>query len=119
MKNIMAAESSTSSHGFPSYEYSPAAAAASPQFDLHDPIADLADELIRNYGGVRITVGELIARSEPTTLYLERNYKDAITRLELAGQIEAAPPAAARRQRGGRVTCGPNVMLTFPSRKAA
>ena len=118
MKNIMASESSTSNHGVPSFEYNPAAAAASPQLDLSNPISDLAETLRRNYAGAQITVGALISDADPTALYLERNYKDAINRLESTGQIEVDPPAA-RRQRGGQVTCGPNVVLTFPAKKAA
>ncbi len=120
MKTIMASESSTFNHGVPSYVYCPADAAATLQLDLCNPIIDLANKLSENYAGKQITVGDLIAKEEPKgpPHYLDRNYKDAINRLEEAGYIDADPPAA-RRQRGGKTTFGPKVVLTFPVRRTA
>ena len=120
MKSIMATESSTFNHGVPSFVYCPADAMTIPQLDLDNPIIDLANMLARNYAGAQITVGHLIAKEEPKgpPHYLERNYKDAINTLEKAGNVNAEPPAA-RRQRGGKTTFGPGVVLTFPARRAA
>jgi len=109
MKQIMAKESSTAPHGVPSYIYCPADAAAPPQLEFVNPIEKLANELFFRMAGTRTTVGDLIKREEPTTRFLEKNYRDAIIHLELNGRLVADPPLGVRR----RGTCGPNVVLTF------
>jgi three-Cys-motif partner protein len=113
MKEIMAAESSTSSHGVPSYTYSPADAAV-PELDFFNPIEDLARDLQSRFTGRTVTVDELIGQDEPKTRFLKKNYRDAILMLEQSGKIIAHPPAGKRQQRYGKPTCGPKVVLQFP-----
>lgn len=119
MKSIMAAESTWSDHGVPTYSHSPADATRNPKLLLEDPIVALADHLCRRYDGVQITVGQLIAQEEPGSRFLEKNFREAVLMLEAEGKISASPKAADRRPRQGRPTCGPDVQLSFPKRFTA
>ena len=69
------------------------------------------------FSGVQKTFKELFESHHLYTLCVERNYKQAINNLEAAGRI-SANPLAAKRIRGGKVICGPNVILTFPTARA-
>ena len=113
MKNIMAHESSTERLGVPSYEYNPFASLHR-QLALSDPITEIADKLAKSYAGKTISVQSLISDMEESgSIYLRRNFKDAILRLEKARRVQTAP-TAEKRWRAGKLTCGDSVVLTFP-----
>ena len=111
MRDIMANESSSDSHGVPTYEFCPSAKDVHPELDLDDRVGALANTLASKYAGRRIRVQDILDTEQPTR-FLDRNIKDAICRLELAGRLTAEPPAT-RRWRANQLTCGPNVVLTF------
>jgi three-Cys-motif partner protein len=45
---------------------------------------------------------------------LERNYKEALRRLETDGRVSANPPASARKRRKGKPTMAGHITITFP-----
>jgi hypothetical protein len=45
---------------------------------------------------------------------VERNYKDALRRLEEKGLVKCSPPASSRQKRHGQVTFGNDVLVKLP-----
>ena len=117
MKEIMAKESSDSEQGVPSFEYNPAPYRQTLLFGYSRPLDDLADMLLTNFAGRTMTMRQIFDLHNVGTPYVERNYKDILTNLEIEGKIQAEPPASNRPKRDGKVTFGPKVKVTFPTRE--
>lgn len=118
MKDIMAAESSTEDEGVPSFQYSPADARCPLLFSLSRPIDGLGDELCDRFAGRRISVKDLISAHHVGTPFVDRNYKDALSRLEANSVVEIDPPAAKRRIQKGVRTLTDKAIVRFPTRQA-
>lgn len=117
MKEIMDKVSSDRQQGVPSFAFNPAQARQPTLFkDIERPLDALAESLLADFAGRRMTVRQIIDTHRDSARYLERNFKEALRRLEEQGRIEATPPAYARPSRGGEVTIGPKVEITFPRR---
>ena len=117
MKDIMAAASSTFIDGVPSYEYNPRARIAASQYRLgleEGPLEILMRSLLDRFRGGRLRMREIFEQDNIGKPYILANYKEALRRLEAAGQISAEPPAA-RRIRKGVLTFGDTVYVTFPA----
>ena len=117
MKEIMAKESSESEQGVPSFEYNPAPDRQSLLFGYALPLDDLADMLLADFAGRTITMKQIYNQHNVGTPYIEKNYKDILTNLEIEGKIQTDPPASKRPKRKGNVTFGPNVKVTFPTKE--
>jgi hypothetical protein len=118
MKDIMAAESSKSEQGVPSFEYNAADARFPLLFELGRPLDQLEGMLLEHFAGRTLTSGQIFDEHHVGRWYVERNYKDGLRNLEAAGRIATDPPASKRRKNKGEVTFGPNTMVTFPRREA-
>jgi hypothetical protein len=116
MKQIMARESSKADQGVPSFEYSPADINQPLLFELTRPLDDLADMLLTEYAGKRLTVRQIYEKHNIGRPYILKNYKDILKKLELSRSISAEPPFAKRPKRNGEVTLGDKVIVTFPTR---
>jgi GMT-like protein len=114
MKDIMASESSTADEGVPSFAYCPADAATPLLFSLSRPLEALEGMLQSAFAGKSLTMSEVFERHHVDTPYVERNYKDALRRLEEKGLVSCNPPAARRQKRRGQVTFGNDVLVKFP-----
>jgi three-Cys-motif partner protein len=114
MKGIMAAESSTFEQGVPSLSYSPADASTPLLFSLSRPLDALEDLLLARFAGRTLTMKRIYEIHSVDTPYIDKNYRDALARLEARGKIVANPPAAERRRRGGAPTFADHVEVTFP-----
>jgi three-Cys-motif partner protein len=110
MKGVMAKESSTRDQGVPSFEYSPADERFQLLFELSRPLDELEDTLIRVFAGKRLTMRKIYEDHNVGTPYIERNYKEALIKLESRAQI-TCDPAAAKRRKG---TIGPETIVQFP-----
>ncbi len=114
MRNIMAKESSSTDQGVPSFGYNPADQRFPLLFELWRPLDELAEMLIAEFAGCKITMNEIYQRHSVGRRFVERNYKDVLRKLEKEGRIETQPPAGKRRVVKGEVSFGPDVMVTFP-----
>ena len=112
MKSIMAAESSERDQGVPSYEHSPLSKSNPTLFPLNAPLDDLEEMLLIEFAGQKLNMRQIYERHSVDKRYLEANYKKALMNMELAGKIEADPPAEKRREG----TFGDRVIVTFPRR---
>jgi three-Cys-motif partner protein len=71
-----------------------------------DPIPELQEELLRNFAGRTVTVGEVFEEHHVTSeRYILRNYQEALRRLEASSCVRASPKAGERPKRSGILTC--------------
>jgi three-Cys-motif partner protein len=115
MKGIMAKESSNNDQGVPSFDYTPATEKQPLLFELNRPLDDLADILLEEFAEQTISMNEVFEKHNYGRRYIERNYKDALSKLEMDGKIIGNPPFN-KRIRNGEVTCGPNTSFVFPGK---
>ncbi|NLS68387.1 three-Cys-motif partner protein TcmP [Bradyrhizobium brasilense] len=109
MKSIMASESSTEDQGVASLTYSPADASTPLLFSLAQPFDKLLKDLPEVFAGETLTMREIYEQHSVDTPYTDKNYKEALKQLELAGTIKTDPPAAARKKN----TFANHVKVTF------
>ena len=115
MREIMAKESSSTDQGVPSFAYNPADQRFPLLFELWRPLDELGEMLVTEFAGTQIVMKEIYQRHSVGRRFVERNYKDALRKLEKEGRIKCQPPAEQRRVVKGEVSFGPNVMVTFPA----
>jgi len=117
MKEIMARESSKLEQGVPTFEYSPADAKYPVLFELGKPLDDLADTLLAEFTGQRLTMLQVYQRHHVGKPYIKKNYKDALRKLEAEARIKCDPTAEHRQKRKGEVTFADKVWVHFPPRR--
>jgi three-Cys-motif partner protein len=117
MKNIMAGYSSSHDQGVPSFEYNPV---DNPNlkllFSLARPLDQLSNELLEDFSGQTLTVGQIFDNHHIDKPYILKNYKSTLISLEKEGKIKADPPAEKRRKIKGEVTMADRVKIVFPIR---
>ena len=113
MKGIMAGESSTLDQGVPSLTYSPADQSTPLLFSLARPLEALEGLLLARFAGHTLTMKRIYELHSVDTPYIDKNYKDALVRLEAGGRISANPPASQRPRRGGAPTFADHVEASF------
>ena len=118
MKGIMAKESSSDEQGVASFQYCQADARQPILFGFSQPLDELGDMLLMEFAGQQLTMQEIYQRHNVGRPYIDKNYKAALRQLEREGKIAADPPAEKRQRRGGEVTFGPKVTVTFPARNS-
>jgi len=116
MKNIMAGESTKTSQGVPSFEYSPADVLQPLLFELSRPLDDLADMLLTEYADRRLTVRQVYQEHNVGRPYILKNYKDVIRKMEAEGKVTVNPPAAKRPKRKDEITFADEDEIIFPRR---
>ncbi len=114
MREIMAKESSSRDQGVPSFTFNPADRRFPLLFELWRPLDELGEMLLNDFAGSRISMHEIYQRHSPGRRFVERNYKDALRKLEKEGRIKVEPSEKKRRVVKGEVSFGPKVMVTFP-----
>ena len=121
MKEIMAKEGTNLDKGVPSFEYNPATHHQSLLFEYSRPLDDLADILMKYFAGKTVTMKQILDqhydRFSVGTRYIEKSYRECLIKLETEGKIKADPPADKRPKRKGKVTFGPKVKVTFPTKE--
>lgn len=98
MKDIMAAESSTTDEGVPSLTYSPADASMPLLFSLAQPLSRLKEMLVADFKGQTLTLSELYERHSVGMPYIRKNYREALQALETAGKVFAVATKGTRRK---------------------
>lgn len=116
MKGIMANASSREAQGVPSFEYCAADSRFPLLFELNRPLDALEGMLLRDFEGQSLSMGSIFERHNVGTPYIDRNYKEVLSKLETEKKIVASPPASERPKRKGNPTFADHVMVTFPRR---
>lgn len=116
MKEVMAGESSRATESVASFEYCLADNRQQLLFKLSQSLSDLGNHLCVDFAGQTLTMREVFEHHNIDTPFIEKNYKDALRRLESDGRILTEPPAHKRRHRNGEVTFSDKVIVTFPER---
>jgi three-Cys-motif partner protein len=111
MRGVMGKESSSFVEEVPSFEYNPRPGLFLDGRSVRALAKDVASEL----AGRMMTVREVFERHSPDKLYVLRNYKDALMRLEARGRV-IANPARDERRKG---TLADDVVITFPRRQGS
>ena len=73
---------------------------------------DLAAELVNTFAGKTVQFQELLTRHSPGTVYVERNYRDALTYLVDSGKIACQPNSQFRQ---GKRIWPKHLRITFPA----
>jgi three-Cys-motif partner protein len=115
MKEIMNGESSRITDGVASFEYSPADERQPLLFAMTQPLDDFGNILLNKFAGRTVTLTEAYEQHNVGTPYIEKNYKDALRKLETEGRIIADVPATQRRKYNGEPTLK-SVKFSFPIR---
>ena len=82
-------------------------------FSLAQPFDYLLKDLPKVFAGETLTMRKIYEDHSIDTPYTDKNYKEALRQLALAGTIIANPPAANRPKRTGSVTFADHVKVTF------
>jgi three-Cys-motif partner protein len=118
MREVMARPGISSRHvdDVASFTYDPRVEGNS-QLELLDtsPIDRLAERLLMDFAGKTRTVRTIFETHSGDGRFIERNYKEALRRLEADGRITVDPPASARQWRKGKATMANHVAITFRS----
>jgi len=114
MKGIMAAESTLTEQGVPSFGYNPADINYPNLFEYNRPLDDLEEMLLKEYKGKCLTMNQLYLEHNVGKKYISRNYKTVLLKLEQRGKITANPPYTQRRKIKGEFTFGDDVLINFP-----
>jgi three-Cys-motif partner protein len=112
MKDIMAKESSWTEGGLPSFRCTPKPRQITLFDDLDDPVAELEMMLLETFAGKVLTVAAIYEEHGVNKRYMLSHYKEALRRLEAAGQVTATPSAANRRVN----TMADRTVIEFPKR---
>lgn len=96
MKDIMAAESSTLDEGVPSLTYSPADASMPLLFSLAQPMSKLKEMLLAAFTGQSLCLSEIYERHSVGKPYIKKNYREALSALEMAGSVSASSTKGKR-----------------------
>ena len=112
MKDIMAKASSSTEQGVPSFEYNPATSLQPLLFDLSRPLDDLENMLLDEFAGQTLRMKDIYHQHHIGKRYIERNYKDALLKLEEQGKIITEP--SKRKIVKGKKTFADTVKVTFP-----
>jgi three-Cys-motif partner protein len=127
MKRVMANESSTHDGGVASFEFNPATAAQRLMFGLLRPLSDLDALLEERFAGRTLTMADIFNehnclavgnRDNYMLPFTDKNYKDVLNQMELAGKIIASKPYDKRPKRNGDKTFADDILVTFPPKKA-
>ncbi|MDQ1610298.1 MAG: hypothetical protein QOG00_229 [Pyrinomonadaceae bacterium] len=114
MKKTMASESSQAEEGVASFTYCPADKMYPLLYGYSRPIDDLTGMLLERFAGQSLTMRQIYEAHHVGTPYIDKNYKDALRRLEEQGKVATQPPPDKRRRQSGVLSFGDNVLVTFP-----
>ncbi|WP_205028038.1 three-Cys-motif partner protein TcmP [Oleisolibacter albus] len=110
MKEIMARRSSRVEDGVASFEYSPADENSPLLLSLLRPVDDLARDLSIKFSGQTLRFSQIVDRHHVNTPYVDKNYREALIRLEADGRINVITNSQISRRNG---TFGESVLISF------
>jgi three-Cys-motif partner protein len=111
MRGVMGKASSSFINGVPSFEYNP----SPPLFFSDERTVDaLAEMLAVDLAGKQLTVDQAFEFHSPGKLYIRKNYKDAVIRLEKDNRVIASRPSSERK----KGTLADDITISFPRLRA-
>jgi len=108
----MGNESSKSEQNVPSFSYCAADKSMPLLFEFGRPLDDLEGMLLADFSGRTLTMKAIFNNHHVGRPYLERNYKEALAKLEKKGAVSTNPSADKRRKN----TFGDTVTVKFPAK---
>ncbi|MCL4517454.1 MAG: hypothetical protein M1379_18055 [Firmicutes bacterium] len=75
----------------------------------------MGEMLLKDFAGRELTMVELFQEHHVGKPYVEKNYREALRKLEAAGLITVNPPFEERRSRNGVVSFPRSVKISFPN----
>jgi three-Cys-motif partner protein len=117
MKRVMYNESTVREQGVATFEYSPATEAQPLLFELARPLDQLEGMLLEEFGGQTLSMSDIYEKHNYGRRYIDKNYKDLLTKMEVAGKIKGKPSYQLRPKRLGEITCADKTLFTFPPKK--
>jgi three-Cys-motif partner protein len=111
MKDVMARESSSTTQGVPSFEYSPATNRQPLLFALSRPLDELGEMLLTEFAGQTLTRQQVYRQHNVGTPFIDRNYSEILLQLEKEEKI-----TVTRRKGQHRNRIAKDVKVTFPPR---
>ncbi|KGR89056.1 hypothetical protein CD30_17755 [Ureibacillus massiliensis 4400831 = CIP 108448 = CCUG 49529] len=120
MKEIMANESTMKDDDVASFSYIPVKHLEKHQnvqlsllSQYERPLDSLGKELLNKFTGKTMTVNKIFELCHVGTPFTAANFKEALRRLEVEGNIIADPTSENRPNRNGKKTMGDKVKITF------
>lgn len=110
MKEIMAAQSSKTEQGVPSFRYCPADHTYRVLFEYNRPLDDLKPMLLQQFSGQTLTMQQVYERHNIGTPFLEKHYKRVLLELEAEGRITVLNSNPKRRKN----TFADGLRIQFP-----
>lgn len=111
MKGIMAKESSASTQGVPSFEYSPVDKRCPLLFEYTRPLDELEQQLLSYFAGRELTVSQIYREHSIGRPYVRSNYKGVLRKLLDDGKIKAEHPSGSIK----KGTMPDQVKIKFPA----
>ena len=111
MKRQMHKQRTGSMGGAASFEFCPPSAG---KLALDDRAGNLRAQLLVDFQGRQLSMQDLYEEHHPNRPLIDKDYKQALVELEMAGSITCSPRADKRPKRKGTPTCGPKTIVTFP-----
>jgi hypothetical protein len=120
MKEIMYKESQDKTQGVAKFGYvRQVSAEKTPLLALmHTPLSDFGRLLCEQYAGKSISRKALRAdydKYHPRNLFVEKNWRDVLSQLEIEGKVTCVPPRNERKVQKGDVTFGEKTVVHFPA----
>ncbi|MCH8025390.1 MAG: hypothetical protein IH866_01230 [Chloroflexi bacterium] len=112
MKKVMAGVGRKDEDGVPLFDYVPGEARMQLPLGGSGRLAGLAENLLATYAGRTITVGEISKGHGESSLFVEKNYKDALKNLETNSDVTCSPDRENPKRR--KNTLADWVKVTFP-----
>jgi three-Cys-motif partner protein len=122
MKEIMYAQSDDRTQGIARFGYvREVSKKRTPLLALmNTPLEDFKKQLCEEFAGQkadRKTLRDRFDTMHPRNLFVEKNWRDALSQLEAEGKVTCVPPRSERRVQKGEVTFGPNTIVAIPKKR--
>ena len=119
MKEIMYAQSDDRTQGVARFGYvREVSKKRTPLLALmNTPLEDFKKQLCIEFAGQkadRKTLRDRFDTMHPRNLFVEKNWRDALSQLEVEGKVTCVPRRSERKVQKGEVTFGPNTIVAFP-----
>jgi hypothetical protein len=80
---------------------------------IDESLEDVKQILMTTFAGQKLTFRQLYVSLGKSSNFTDSDYRAAVNELETENKIFVDPPSDRRRS-GNRITCGPDVQITFP-----
>ena len=122
MKEIMYAQSDDRTQGVARFGYvREVSKKRTPLLALMNaPLEDFKKQLCDELAGQkaeRKTLRDRFDTMHPRNPFVEKNWREALSQLEVEGRVTCVPPRTERKMQKGEVTFGPNTVVAFPKER--